>query len=317
MMSCSMENRDIFHNLQLEGIFILLNILSNHQASMLSHVRMLFSQESIGFAETLDCVLQLNMVKLTNEDIFLNIDSFPQDENKRREVVLENIFKTNNRYKSEIQNFITQFNAVDGNITYSPSAQNRSQESSVRNFLIRMGVVTYMTDADLYFINLEYMNLYVDAVNKSKFTSKAALRQNLLDKNRLGDSAEKLIYIYEKKRVGKLFASKIEHVSQKNVSAGYDIQSITQLDGDKILPRFIEVKAVPGEDYRFYWSRNERDVAKSLGAFYYLYLLPVDSRQQFNINELKIIENPCDIITNRIGWDFEPDAIMCYKKLSG
>lgn len=311
-----MESRDVFRNLKLEGILILLNIVSNYQTNMLSHVKRIFSQESTGFAETLDCALQLNMINRVNDDIFLNIDWLPQDKNKQRTVVLGNILKTSNRYKSAIQHFLTQFNVVDGNITYSPSAQNRSQESSVRNFLMQEGIVTHTIDTSHYFLNLEYINLYVDAVNKSKFTSKSTLEKNLLDKNQLGDSAEKRIYLYEKERVGKLLVSEIEHISQKNVAAGYDIKSITQLDDGRILPRFIEVKAVPSEDYRFYWSRNERDVAQSLGNFYYLYLLPVDSMQQFNIGELKIIENPCNFITTTMGWNCEPDTIVCYKKSS-
>ncbi|QQR96668.1 MAG: DUF3883 domain-containing protein [Bacteroidota bacterium] len=54
----------------------------------------------------------------------------------------------------------------------------------------------------------------------------------------------------------------VKRISTINTAAGYDIESFDGTTDDVFLNRFIEVKATTGEDIRFYWTINEREVAK-------------------------------------------------------
>ncbi len=74
--------------------------------------------------------------------------------------------------------------------------------------------------------------------------------------------------------------------------AGYDIKSFTEESVENHVPRYIEVKAVPPSSMKFYWSANERKMAKLLKEFYFLYLLPVLSRGTFDLDGLQIIQDP-------------------------
>jgi len=72
----------------------------------------------------------------------------------------------------------------------------------------------------------------------------------------------------------------------------------------------IEVKAVSVEDYKFFWSRNEIEVAKIFGEKYFLYLLPVISKNTFEMEKLKIIRNPFkNVYTNQLEWQKEEESV--------
>ena len=80
---------------------------------------------------------------------------------------------------------------------------------------------------------------------KSRTFSPQQLKQKLLEKELLGFAAEKIIITYETNRI-KEFGNnlKLDHVSLRDVSAGYDIQSY---EGNAQI--FIEVKAVSISNY--------------------------------------------------------------------
>jgi hypothetical protein len=134
----------------------------------------------------------------------------------------------------------------------------------------------------------------------------------LKDRETLGLAAEESVVVYEKKRVGPRYEKNVVHVSLRNASAGYDIKSVTQIMEDAIAPRYIEVKAVSPSTFMFYWTYNERRVAELFGKHYYLYLLPIDKRLGFKLDELKIIQNPLSTIMDVDSeWQVDMDVICC------
>jgi hypothetical protein len=88
------------------------------------------------------------------------------------------------------------------------------------------------------------------------------------------------------------------------VNAGYDIKSFEISSQEtNYIPRYIEVKAVSIIDYQFYWSRNEFEKSEILRQNYYLYLLPVKDKNNFDIENLKIINDPYkNILNNKDRW---------------
>ncbi len=130
--------------------------------------------------------------------------------------------------------------------------------------------------------------------------------------DKLGLAAEKAVLKYEKERVGPDLEEYIEHISIKNVSAGYDIKSITQIGLNKLEPRYIEVKAVSPTLYKFFWTSNEMRVAEILRKTYYLYLLPVAGNLIFSLIDIKIIPDPfSEIILLSNSWEIETNVVCC------
>ena len=91
---------------------------------------------------------------------------------------------------------------------------------------------------------------------------------------RLGDRGEKIVLDFERDRLGKAgridLAKKVERVSLKSDSFGYDILSF-DIDGTK---RFIEVKATSMKVglTNFFLSSNELETAKELDN-YHIYMV--------------------------------------------
>ncbi|HPS55281.1 MAG TPA: DUF3883 domain-containing protein [Sedimentisphaerales bacterium] len=96
---------------------------------------------------------------------------------------------------------------------------------------------------------------------------------------RLGDRGEKIALKAEEKRLKDLgkqgLADKIEHISQDNDSAGYDILSFNE-DGT---PRHIEVKSTANETIcdGFYFTANELTKSQELENYYLYFVLSARS----------------------------------------
>lgn len=84
----------------------------------------------------------------------------------------------------------------------------------------------------------------------------------------------------------------MKRISTINTAAGYDIESF---DGksDEIFPnRFIEVKATTGDEIRFYWTSNEKEVARKKKDSYWIYMM-IEFREDRPLESLPImIQNP-------------------------
>ncbi|MDZ4478285.1 protein NO VEIN domain-containing protein [Bacillus cereus] len=150
---------------------------------------------------------------------------------------------------------------------------------AIRNFLLISSVIEPLNN-NTYTINIEFMPLAESIFNKT--ISLDEFKKSLAAKEALGTKAELFVIDYERK---KLPNKNIEHISPIDVAAGYDIKSYTHVDAP-IYNKFIEVKCIT-ERERFFWSKNEIEVAKLLGDNYFLYL--VDS--SFNSHPLEI-KNP-------------------------
>lgn len=150
---------------------------------------------------------------------------------------------------------------------------------AIRNFLLISSVIEPLNN-NTYKIKKEFMHLAESIFNNT--ISLDEFKKSLAAKEELGTKAELFVIDYEKT---KLPNKNIEHISPIDVTAGYDIKSYTHVDAP-IYDKFIEVKCIT-ERERFFWSKNEIEIAKLLGDNYYLYLV----NSSFNSNPLEI-KNP-------------------------
>ena len=227
-------------------------------------------------------------------------------------IVIDLIVRRENCFRSELFDYMKRFRVADGKAVYRPSVDQRSAESGVRNLLMEWGVVAFDSSESQYVLMPEHAALFAHARYCGHSVSPLQSQCNRRNKEDLGLAAEQAVVSYEHERLGPGLADQIDHVALRNVAAGYDIQSISVAEGNRSFPRYIEVKAVPSQTLRFYWTANEISVAEFFGSWYYLYLLPVDRQGAFSIRGLRIIANPHSAVLGSAGeWIVESDVIQC------
>ena len=308
-------SRRAFENLQYRHVCALLDIVEMVRSERASHIRKLFSENAEGFDEVVSFLSRLRVISSKDEKLRSLVDWPASDGDYRRAEIMRRILSTRNRYRTELLRFMSQFRLVNSDISYFPSDQSRSSQSAVRNFLIDLRMVKYFSETKTYLLMPEYVSLFVSARDNASQISPTLAENRAEAQQEIGRAAEELILKYERKRVGCSYADKIDHVSLRNCAAGYDIRSLSITTSGRITPRFIEVKAVSPRSFRFYWTKNEVKVARALSHWYHLYLLPVNRKGQFEVDELLVIPDPCStVLSEGEGWATESDALVCYIK---
>jgi hypothetical protein len=301
-----------FEGLEWRHVLVLLSVLRSTGYTKKEYIRKLYNAHASHFEETLAFLTSLGAVMeseghLHGSDVLKTVD-----ESEASSWFINELFRSQNRYRTQIIQYLGQFHIVDGQPTYRPSSQSRHHESHTRNFLMEMNIVCHDAQRDHYFIAPEHLALYVFAQeNANKQTPDMLMSVNRA-RDSLGLAAEREIFVFEKNRVGKMFSDRVEHVSLNNTAAGYDIRSVTVKKKGAVVPRYIEVKAVSSLSFQFHWTRNEVKMAELLGEWYYLYLLPVKANGRFAINELQIVSDPhTAILNNNRMWFVESDVLRC------
>lgn len=184
----------------------------------------------------------------------------------------------------------------------------------LRNFLLSAGVLAPLTglpESNLVLVHdYEQLIQYLSSKANYKITQQQLL-QKLELQRRAGEKAELFAYDWERNRINSESAKKlIRLISDIDVTAGYDIVSVSNETSTSV-DRFIEVKAV-GREYKFYWSRNEINVASVLGNQYYIYLVELDRIYESNYAPL-IINNPTSHIFNSEEWYSVPESYFIKK----
>lgn len=185
--------------------------------------------------------------------------------------------------------------------------------SSIRNVLVSQGFFNVLRSNQnaRFYIDSRFEPLIAKhCKEKHRQMSLKQLEDKLKRNKEAGERAELFVLEYEKKRLGIPLNSKIKRISEIDVTAGYDIvsfQTTTSITPDC----FIEVKAV-SDDYVFFWSKNEFEIAKLKGDSYYLYLVQLSHIGDANYTPT-IIRNPAKQIMNSNSWFTEPQSYYIKK----
>ena len=303
-----------FDNLRYLYVCTFLDILNTAQLNNVSNVERLFSENAEGFNQVMEFVQVLDVVAVEDRMLQLKIEWPSTDQALRSKRIFGRLLGKRNQYRSSVYRFVDRFVVVNGEIIYIPTDQDRSTDSGVRNFLIELGIVNYDMENGQYFLGVENAFLLANAKSGASVKTQTQLKKELKERRAIGAAAEELIIKYERSRIGGDYSDRVDHVSVWNTAAGYDIASLS-IAGNSIVPRFVEVKAVPSNRCQFYWSRNEIEKARELSSFYFLYLVPVTPDRRLDIDGLTIIRDPYEAVLHRPSdWAFEPDALICRAK---
>lgn len=277
-------------NLKLESIENIIKVLSDVTLYKKWYIRENYEKYNMYFDDNLSFLSKLGLVREVGDELFLSKNAISNKDDFRQYIIV-NILSDRLKY-CEFWDFIDKFKFDNGSILLHPKTSDMIKYVSVREFLFDLGLI--------YFDNLNYYinEKYYSYINKKEVLSPQELKTIINRKEFIGINAEKAIIIYENFMLStyKEFKNsvKIDHISNSDVNAGYDIISFDKEYANMGIYKkiYIEVKAISLIDYKFFWTRNEIQISQLIGDQYYLYLLPVISKTDFDIEKLQIIKNP-------------------------
>ncbi len=218
--------------------------------------------------------------------------------------IIKKMFDSPNKIGDYAKQFLSVFSLRDEYYELKPTLKQKLEYSGIRNFFMDLRLLEYDSTNTRYIVQDNFILAYPEFKGGFHASEDSFKRIRKL-KEKIGRAAELKIIEYEKKRLCDFpqIIEKIEHTAIKDVSAGYDIKSYDYTNNQEFVSRLIEVKAVSSWNYRFYWSNNEIETSKLNRETYYLYLLPVKTRGEFDIENMKIINDPfLNVYNNKDAW---------------
>ena len=307
--------RKPLEKIKLVQLYTLCNTIAESNLRQISFIKAKYLENALWFDETLSLLEDLTIIKnnfvelIPSETFFKSLSTL--EEFKKQ--LLNKIFISNGEVSEQLREFLVNFKVETNQVIFNSTPTEKVKYSDTRNLLLELDFISTNQDSNMYIVNPCYHDLFTFFFNKRAITPEI-FKTNQTENDVLGLSAEKAVIEFEIQRLTniKFDKSEIEHTSQKNVIAGYDVKSFENYldDNSKRIQRYIEVKAVPVFDYRFYWSRNEIEFAKIFGEKYFLYLLPVNSNSTFDFEKMKIISNPIkNIYLNYLDWNKKEECL--------
>lgn len=294
-------------------------MIADTEVRNISNIKRKYLESALAFDETISFLEDLKIVKINFDELvpaktFSSTDNSIDDFKKK---FLPALFSANGDIAGQLNDFLLNFQTDKDTFCFKATELQKIKFSDIRNLLLELEFILAGADNTTYYVNPIYTHLFVKQFSQRKL-SLNTLKKKQAENDLIGLTAEKAVIDFEVKRLTdiSLMPSEIEHTSQENVLAGYDIKSFENfLDSNtKRIERYIEVKAVSVEDYKFYWSRNEMTIAKVFGEKYYLYLLPFTSSNIFDFEKMTIIQNPFrNIYSNELAWRKEEESVSFSK----
>ncbi|MEC7769807.1 MAG: DUF3883 domain-containing protein [Bacteroidota bacterium] len=294
----------------------LLQIIIEVQQRKEAHIRRRYLQIETGFPFVLSFLIAIRTLRIEDNYILIkdkklkSPDTLRSDTNLK-EYLCEKVLNTSDpRIRKELS-FLKKFYFKEGSFKYLPTTKERLRESGIRNLLIELECITIIKHEKSYLILDKSENLFLQFLSKKPVTLDK-FKSSQKNKEQIGTNGEQTIIAFEKDRLSRdsiYNGYKVKHVSQSNVSAGYDILSWDLNKKKGVVPRYIEVKVIPKQSVQFYLTNNELEKAKLYGNRYYLYLLPQKNKNQFELSKLKIIQDPyTHVFENPGDWDRHVDT---------
>tara|TARA_Y200000002_G_C22543759_1_gene605167 strand:- start:46 stop:948 length:903 start_codon:yes stop_codon:yes gene_type:complete len=298
-------NFNVFENLDFSNIKDLYNLILENKDNLFS-VKNLYLRNNRDLQETLNFIIDLNLIEVEGNKILIKENS-----DNLKDLLIKKILEKPKYFlvfKSYLNNFVS-----DGNIIkFKSNPGFNILTSSLRNLLITMKIVHHDISQNTYQLIDTYL---INQINNIEY-SPEQLENELLRQKQIGFEAEKLVFLREIIDVKKINKDlKVEHISIRDVSAGFDIKSFKKIE-NKVREIYIEVKAVSSSNYKFHLSLGEYQKAKQNSENYYLYLLPVDysHKDRFNYDQILKINNiEKNIFENKINWNYQNDGFLVFK----
>lgn len=312
---------DKLDKISLVQIRVFSEILSQSNLLQIDYIKKRYLEKARNFTETVNFLSDLNLIRIVKNQVRIKTEYSDlirkcRNSTKTEKLISEFLvnYSINNKttFSSYLNEFLANFQINNSRYEYLPNTTHRLKYSGLRNLLIELGLLHLDSEKNSYIIDSNYLLSYFQnrkprPITQDEFTRIQQKRAEI------GYRAELKILELEKLRLSQYpdLVMKIEHVAKDDVTAGYDIKSFdTNFDNSDINPKYIEVKAVSIWDYQFYWTANEIEKSRVNRDNYFLYLLPVLTKEEFDMENLKVIPNPYEkVYKNKNEWNRKNESI--------
>jgi hypothetical protein len=228
---------------------------------------------------------------------------------------IECLFSGRGLLERTLSNFFLSFGVSPGGETFRARIADfrfESHERDIGELLAYLNVLSIQNG--WYVVIPTYLDRVQGIRASARGMSPEDLEAILLRRREIGETAELMCLEFEKQRLVELgkpvHAKMVEHTGGIDISAGYDISSFDGVASSVEHDRFIEVKASTSSDFRFFWSGNEINTARKLGAKYWIYYLR-DLRPSSDSNAVQpeMFQDPIMSIMDNPRFRLEEDSM--------
>jgi hypothetical protein len=316
MTDSSEEAPHPFDHIDAKSIYRLLAVVGQSSDKLVNRIKRAYSEHAREFESNLCFAKDIGWISIRNDRLELTESgarAWRGADASMRTDLLDAITSRSSPFRRQIAAYLGRYSLGKTGVTYRPSVEERLRDSAIRNLLMDLRVVEHRGSDDCYILQQGREDVFVWALGARNPSSHTQMLRSQERRESLGRSAELAVLSYERERLDKELWPHIEHVSEGAPYSPYDIKSITIAGGNK-QARFIEVKAVSDDTFRFYWSRNELEIGQLLADRYFLYLLPtVDGK--FDLGKMLIVQDPyLTIYRNDAAWITDEDVVVCSKR---
>lgn len=294
-----------FERITWQQLLTLSKVIHSSSSLSLRVIARWYNSETTNFNDTLEFFEKIGVIKIKGNivkpDVALKRNVGTNDE-LIKQFFVNVLFRKKNTLRKYLGDFIDHFELYDDYYKFTPTIQERLKYSGIRNFLIGLGVLRFEPQTNSYLIKKE---LIVNFPHKSKVLTYHKFEKILKSEKELGFAVEEKVYKFEKNKFinNPDIQKRIRHTSLENVTAGYDVISFETPIGKNPVLKYIEVKAVSDDNWKFFWSRNEISKAIQLGGNYYLYLIPIKNGKVLKTSAWRQIKNPYnEVFQDKLTW---------------
>jgi hypothetical protein len=300
--------------ISVNQILVFSEVVSESSLLQQDFIEKQYLRSASNFDQTVEFLQELELIELAQNQIILkpkykrllkNLGESQKPKEVIKKFIIDCFVVSQTPFSEYLDEFLSRFNLLNERYEFTPNVSERLRYSGLRNFLIDLEFLYLDSDEKKYVVVDNYSSMCAELKKTYKLSPGEFLKIRH-EKEEIGKAAEFKIIEYEKNRLLEFpyLAEKIEHTAISDVNAGYDIKSYEiPTQKDCYIPRYIEVKAISIIDYQFNWSRNEIEKSEVFRQSYYLYLLPAKGKNEFDIDHLKIINDPyINVLNNEDAW---------------
>lgn len=302
-----------FNKISINQIIYVSQIINESSLYQQEFIEAKYSRAMPNYPTTIEFLRMLNLIEINKDTIIVkpaykellqDIQKSDQPSKVVIKYLIKHMYNTPNEFREYANQFLSNFSLHGEHYEFKPTLKQKLQYSGIRNFLMELHVLDY-DSTDAKYVIEDYFVVAYQEFNEGHLVSDKNFKKIQNMKEKIGRAAEEVVLEYEKARLSEFphVVNKIEHIAIKDVSAGYDIKSFEHSEEGAFIPRLIEVKAVSSWDYRFYWTKNEIETSRLNSTNYYLYLLPVYTKNEFDLKSMKKIRDPfTNVYNNKNIW---------------
>jgi hypothetical protein len=303
-----------FDKISVNKILVFSEVVNEYSLLQKDFIEEQYQRIASNFGQTVEFLRELDWIEVTQNQIILkpkykdflkNLNESHKPRETVKKVIIGCLAGPKTSFSEYFYEFFSRFRLINEHYEFTPTVSERLKYSGLRNFLMDLGWLYLDSSETKYIVVNDYSMLCSELQASYQLHPSKFLKMRLANEE-IGKAAELKIIEYEKERLSRFphLAEKIEHTAKYDVRAGYDIKSYEMpAENGPHKPKYIEVKAVSLVDFQFIWSINEVEKSGLYRQNYYLYLLPVKGENEFDMEHLKIINDPyINILNNKDEW---------------